>query len=135
MCLQIKFYIFFGFFLLFIKYLTKSLYSDHSIFVPILIISKKIQKNIKFDLQAHLRLVFFSLYYFFCDTGYTLCLQSPNSRSKPFNLLDMLKCACRSNFTFFWIFLLFIKMGTKIQWSKYSDFVKYLINRKKFKKM
>ena len=27
--------------------------------------------------------------------------------------------------------LLFIKMGTKIQWSKNNDFVKYLINSKK----
>ena len=74
------------------------------------------------------------LHHFFGDTGYTLCLQSPNSRSKPFNLLDMLKCACRSNFTFFWIFLLFIKMGTKIQRSEYSNFVKYLINSKKIPK-
>ena len=30
-----------------------------------------------------------------------------------------------------YIFLLFIKMGTKIQWSKYSNFIKYLINRRK----
>ena len=28
-------------------------------------------------------------------------------------------------------FFTFIKMGTKIQWSEYSDFVKYLINSKK----
>ena len=32
---------------------------------------------------------------------------------------------------FFEFFLLFIKMGTKIQWFEYSDFVKYLINSKK----
>ena len=32
---------------------------------------------------------------------------------------------------FFEFFLLFIKIGTKIQWSEYSDFVKYLINSKK----
>ena len=34
----------------------------------------------------------------------------------------------------FEFFLLFIKMGTKIQWSQYSDFVKYLINSKKIPK-
>ena len=44
---------FFGIFLLFIKYLIKSLYSDRWIFVPIWINPKKIQKNVKFDLQAH----------------------------------------------------------------------------------
>ena len=64
----------------------------------------------------------------------TLCLQTPNGRSKPFKLLDMLKCACRLNFTFFWIFFGFIQMGTKIQRSEYSDFVKYLINSKKIQK-
>ena len=31
-------------------------------------------------------------------------------------------------------FLLFIKMSTKIQWSEYTDFVKYLINSKKIPK-
>ena len=49
-------------------------------------------------------------------------------------MMDMLKCACRSNFIFFGIFLLFIKMGTKMERSKYSDFVKYLINSKKIQK-
>ena len=74
------------------------------------------------------------LHPFLVTPDYTLCLQSPNSRSKPFNLLDMLKCVCRSNFTFFWIFFGFILLGTKIQWSEYSDFVKYLINSKKIQK-
>ena len=32
---------------------------------------------------------------------------------------------------FFAFFLLFIKIGTKIQWSEYSNFIKYLINSKK----
>ena len=35
---------------------------------------------------------------------------------------------------FFDFFLLFIKMGTKIQQSEYSNFVKYLINSKKIPK-
>ena len=46
-------------------------------------------------------------------------------------MMNILNCACRSNFTFFLIFLLFIKMCIKIEWSEYSDFVKYLINSKK----
>ena len=39
--------------------------------------------------------------------------QSPNRRSKPLDIQSILKCAWRQNFTFFGIFLLFIKMGTK----------------------
>ena len=74
------------------------------------------------------------LHRFLVTPNNTLCLQTPNGRSKPFKLLDMLKCACRSNFTFFWIFFGFIQMGTKIQRSEYSDFVKYLINSKKIQK-
>ena len=31
---------------------------------------------------------------------------------------------------FFFNFLLFIKIGTKIQWSENNNFVKYLINSK-----
>ena len=49
-------------------------------------------------------------------------------------MISILKCAWRPNFIFFEICLLFIKMGTKIQWSEYSDFVKYLINSKKIQK-
>ena len=49
-------------------------------------------------------------------------------------MIDMLKYACRSNFIFFQNFLLFIKMGTKIQRYKYNDFVKYLKNSKKIQK-
>ena len=52
-------FIFFGIFLLFIKYFTKLLFLDNSgplknnSFVKYLINSKKIQKNIKFGLLAH----------------------------------------------------------------------------------
>ena len=77
------------------------------------------------------------LHHFFGDTGYTLHFQnfqSPNSRSKPFNLLDMLKCACRSNFTFFGICLLFIKYLTKSLYSDRWIFVPILINSKKIQK-
>ena len=53
MCLQFKFYIFLNFFL-FIKMSTKIQWSEYSDFVKYLINSKKkIQKNVKFDLQAH----------------------------------------------------------------------------------
>ena len=50
---------YFDFFLLFIKYFTKLLFfsgpglSKNSNFVKYLINSKKIQKNVKFDLQAY----------------------------------------------------------------------------------
>ena len=60
--------------------------------------------------------------------------QSLNSRSKPFKLLKMLKCACRSNFTFFGIFLLFIKYLTKSLYSDRWIFVPILINSKKIQK-
>ena len=33
-------------------------------------------------------------------------------------------------FIYFLIFLLYIKMSSKFQWSEYRDFVKYLINSK-----
>ena len=58
---------------------------------------------------------------FLVTPNYTLHLQSfqsSNSQSKPFNIMVILKCACRSNFIFFRIFLLFIKYLTK---SIYSD--------------
>ena len=55
---------------------------------------------------------------FLVTSNYTLDFQSLNSRSKPFNIIDILKCACKSNFTFFETFLLFIKYLTK---SIYSD--------------
>ena len=48
--------------------------------------------------------------------------------------MDILKCAWKSDFIFFLNFLLFIKMGPKIQWSENNNFVKYLINIKKIKK-
>ena len=43
-----------------------------------------------------------------------LHFQSPNHRSKPLDVISTIKCAWRPNFTFFGIFLLIIKMGTKI---------------------
>ena len=50
-------------------------------------------------------------------------------------MIDILKCDCRLNFTFFLIFLLSIKINTKIQWYENNDFIKYLTNSKKnFKK-
>ena len=68
---------------------------------------------------------------------HSVFFQSPNSRSKQFIMISILKYAWRSNFTFFWIFLLFIKYFTKLlffsgpELSKNSSFVKYLINSKK----
>ena len=44
------------------------------------------------------------------------------------------KMCLQIKFYIFLIFILFIKMGTKIQWSEYIDFVKYLINSKKIRK-
>ena len=47
-----------------------------------------------------------------------------------------IKMCLETKFTFFLIFYyLLIKMGTKIQWPENNDFVKYLINSKKFTKM
>ena len=49
--------------------------------------------------------------------------------------MDIIKSACRSNFTIFLkFFLQFIKMSTKIQWYEYCDFVQNLINSKKIRK-
>ena len=65
---------------------------------------------------------------------------SSNSRSEPFNMSSILKCARRPNFIFFWIFLLFIKYFTKLlffsgpELSKSNSFVKYLINSKQIPK-
>ena len=60
MCLEIKFYILFHFFCLFIKYFTKPLFLDNfgplknNSFVKYLIKSKKkLKKNVKFDLEVH----------------------------------------------------------------------------------
>ena len=55
----------------------------------------------------------------FCD------FQSLNSRSKPFNMISILKCALRPNFTFFWIFLLFIKYFTKLLFLDNFEQLKY----------
>ena len=78
--------------------------------------------------------------------NYFLHFQSPNRRSKPLDVISTIKCACRPNFTFFGIFLLFIKHFLKllIQWSrkfycfycseKNSNFKKCLINGKKIPK-
>ena len=66
-----------------------------------------------------------------------LHFQSPNYRSEPFILFSILICAWRPNFTFFWIFLLFFKIGTKslfFERSRYSDFVPILKNSKKIQK-
>ena len=69
--------------------------------------------------------------------------QSPNSRSEPFNMISILKCAWRPNFTFFGIFLLFINHfenhwsngGLTQQWNRWiSDFQSGLINSKKIPK-
>ena len=60
--------------------------------------------------------------------------QSPNSRSKPFNMMDILRVTCKSNFTFFWIFLLFIKYLTKSLYSDRWIFVPIWINPKKIQK-
>jgi hypothetical protein len=43
-----------------------------------------------------------------------LHFQCSNGRSEPFILFSILICAWRPNFTFFWIFLLFIKYFTKL---------------------
>ena len=83
------------------------------------------------------------LQFFIWHTSYNIrfCnFQSPNSRSKPFNMISILKYAWRSDFTFFWIFLLFIKYFTKLlffsgpELSRNSSFVKYLINSKQIQK-
>ena len=75
------------------------------------------------------RLYFMSYFHF----------ESPNNRSEPLDVISILKCAWRLNFTFFGIFLLFIKPLWKslIQWSrkcKISDFQSGLINSKKISK-
>ena len=77
------------------------------------------------------------LHPFLVTPNYTLHFQSfqiSNSRSKPFNIIDMLKCTCRSNFTFFGILLLFIKYLTKSLYSDRWIFVPILINSKKIQK-
>ena len=66
--------------------------------------------------------------------------QSSNSRSEPFNMISILKCAWRPNFIFFEICLLFIKYFTKLLLLdnsgplKNNSFVKYLINSKTIQK-
>ena len=60
--------------------------------------------------------------------------QTPNSRSKPINMMDILRVTCKSNFTFFWIFLLFIKYLTKSLYSDRWIFVPIWINPKKIQK-
>ena len=53
MCLQIKFYIFLNFFWVYSDGYKNSMVWIWLVFVPILINSKKIPKNVKFGLQAH----------------------------------------------------------------------------------
>ena len=65
---------------------------------------------------------FFQLFRAANGVAYVLCIciesdlkfQNPKSRSEPFILFSILICAWRSNFIFFWIFLLFIKYFTKL---------------------
>ena len=45
-----------------------------------------------------------------------------------------MKMCLQIKFYIFNFFLLFIKMGLKIQWSENNNFVKYLINNKKITK-
>ena len=87
--------------------------------------------------------VFFSLYQVeWCFYGHKdlfvkwtyFYFQSSNSRSEPFILFSILICAWRPNFTFFWIFLLFIKMGTKFNGLNLIFFVPILINSKQIQK-
>src|ERR1017187_10247370 len=58
--------------------------------------------------------------------------QNPNSRSEPFILFSILISAWRPNFTFFGIFLLFIKLILKLLIQR--DFQSGLINSKKIPK-
>ena len=65
----------------------------------------------------------FALYIYIYEEGssYNIVFfhfRSPNRRSKPLDVISTIKCAWRPNFTFFGIFLLFIKYLTK---SVYSD--------------
>ena len=81
-----------------------------------------------------------------CSTPHYFHFENPNDRSEPFILYSILICAWRPNFTFFGIFLLFIKPLWKspIQWSRkfycfycspgFSDFQSGLINSKKIPK-
>ena len=91
-------------------------------------------------------LIYNRLFLSSCATKLFSDFQSPNSRSKPLDVISILKCAWRPNFTFFGIFLLYIKPLWKslIQWSRkfycfllftrICDFQSSLINSKKIPK-
>ena len=72
--------------------------------------------------------------------GSYLTIWCSNSKSKPLDVQSILKCAWRPNFTFFGIFLLFIKLVWKPLFSmlqkfnKNSGFQTSLINSKKVPK-
>ena len=51
------------------------------------------------------------LHPFLVTPDYTLYFQRPNSRSKPFNMIDMLKCVSRSNFKFLKFFYYLLSDG------------------------
>jgi len=71
---------------------------------------------------------------FFGDTawhGPFSKFQTPNGRSKPFNMINILRVTWKPNFTFFWIFLLFIKYLTKSLNPKPLNFWTHLNKPKK----
>ena len=69
---------------------------------------------------------------FFCDTRlHSTFLKSKRSIQTVQHDGYIKMCLQVKFYIFFELFLLIIKMGTKIQWSEYNDFVKYLINSKK----
>ena len=77
-----------------------------------------------------------SITVFFYDTGlHSIFLKSKQLIQTVQHNEYVKMCLQIKFFIFFNFFLLFIKMGKKIQWSEYSDFVKYLINSKKIQKI
>ena len=66
---------------------------------------------------------------FWVTTSYNklfLHFQTLNRQSKPLDVISTIKCAWRPNFTFFGIFLLFIKMGTKFNGMNLTSFCTHL---------
>ena len=123
MCLETKFDVFFGIFLLFIKMFCKIVvFNDPQVFLlfikirnfqTIIINSKKIPKNVKYVLQSYfnIEITFSGLDRLFGATNWFCDFQSPNSQSKLLDdVISILKCDWRQNFTYFRIFLLFVKM-------------------------
>ena len=72
--------------------------------------------------------------------GPNLKFENPKSRSKPFNLFSILKCAWRPNFTFFWNFFIIYWCVQNCCFRKILDHWKttilknYKINSNKFSK-